>query len=54
MKKPISRVLLSLIAIGLVTVVLSNSAEAKGRTGSRRSYPGHGKGSHYVGGKVKK
>ena len=31
--------------------VISDIAEARGRTGSRRAYHGHGKGSFYVGGK---
>ena len=43
--------LLTLAAVGLAGMVFVNSVEAKGRTGSRRVYSGHGKGSHYVGGK---
>ena len=42
---------LVIAAIGLVGLVFANAVEAKGRTGSRRVYHGHGKGSHYVGGK---
>ena len=45
------RSLLVLTAVGFVGMLFANSADAKGRTGSRRVYGGHGKGSHYVGGK---
>ena len=40
-----------IVAVGVVSMLFANSADAKGRTGSRRVYSGHGKGSHYVGGK---
>ena len=38
---------LIVISIGLISEI----AEARGRSGSRRVYSGHGKGSRYVGGK---
>ncbi len=45
---------LTLITGMLISIfVFVQIAEAKGRTGSHRTYHGHGKGSYYVGGKVK-
>ena len=35
----------------MVMLFVAELAYARGRTGSRRVYPGHGKGSHYVGGR---
>ena len=45
------RSVLFIATVGLVGMLFSAVADAKGRTGSRRVYNGHGKGSHYVGGK---
>ncbi len=40
-----------LIILFIVFFIASEIAYARGRTGSRRVYPGHGRGSHYVGGR---
>ena len=45
------RSLVLIAVVGLVGMGFPSFADAKGRTGSRRVYSGHGKGSHYVGGK---
>jgi len=41
---------MAVIALLISTLVVSFDAQARGRHGSHRAYPGHGKGSHYVGG----
>jgi len=43
--------LMFIIVLLLVAIVICETADARGRIGSRRVYSGHGKGSHYVGGK---
>ncbi len=50
MKNFALRSLLLITVAGLVGMLLTTPANAKGRTGSRRTYSGHGKGSHYKGG----
>jgi hypothetical protein len=42
----------AVLMVGLLTLSLSNDADARGRTGSHRvgGYTSHGKGSHYIGG----
>lgn len=45
--KKISMLMLTLMAV----LIISETAYARGRSGSRRVYSGHGKGSHYVGGR---
>ena len=49
MRNLTSKSMIVVLVVGLVAMICANPVYAKGRKGSRRSYPGHGKGSHYVG-----
>jgi hypothetical protein len=50
MKKSLQIVFVVCTVTAILALALFD-AEARGRKGSHRAYPGHGKGSHYVGGK---
>ncbi len=40
-----------ILSVIFLASIFAHIAAARGRSGSRRVYSGHGKGSHYVGGK---
>jgi hypothetical protein len=47
----ILKIAFAILAVASVLGLAIADADARNKKGSRRVYPGHGKGSHYVGGK---